>query len=399
MRAHKLAGVTVLGVVLTFSGVAAPAASAQERKDAAPMVAARERRLAGEYIVVLRPGQDGRAVARRAGVGPRHVYDRALRGFAASLSPQLVERLRRDPAVEFIEEDAEVTTQATQTINQAGLWGLDRIDEHWLPLTGTYTYNASGTDVHAYVIDTGIRTRHTQFGGRAANVFDAFGGSGQDCHGHGTHVAGTIGASTYGVAKNVRLRGVRVLNCSGSGSTSGVIAGVNWVAANGIRPAVANMSLGGGFSTAMNNATNGLANSGVFVAVAAGNSNTNACNTSPASASASGVFTTAASDRNDNRASFSNYGSCVDGYAPGVSVLSAWSTGNNATNTISGTSMATPHVAGVGALFLTSNRSASSTDVRDWIVNNSTTPENSPGFSINGNPNGTPNRLLYKSTL
>ena len=166
------------------------------------------------------------------------------------------------------------------------------------------------------MIDTGIATSHGDFGGRAANVYDAFGGNGQDCNGHGTHVAGTIGGATWGVAKGVSLRGVRVLNCSGSGSTSGIISAINWVRTNAVRPAVANMSLGGGFSSALNQATTNLANSGVFMAVAAGNENQNACNVSPASAP--GTFTSAASDRNDVRASFSNWGGCVDGYAPGV---------------------------------------------------------------------------------
>jgi subtilisin family serine protease len=396
MRAKKLAGLTVLVVVLAISGVAAPAAAAPDR-DEAPLVAAKGRRLAGDYIVVVKGDQDGGAVAARSGVGPRFVYDRALRGFAASLNQQQLDRLRRDAAVEFIEEDSEVTIDATQSITQTGLWGLDRIDERNLPLSGTYTYNSVGTGVRAYVIDTGIRTAHTQFGGRASNVFDAFGGNGQDCNGHGTHVAGTIGGSTYGVAKNVMLRGVRVLNCSGSGSTSGVIAGVNWVANNGIRPAVANMSLGGGFSTAMNNAVNSLANAnssnGIFLAVAAGNSNSNACNSSPASASSAGIATVAASDRNDNTASFSSHGSCVELYAPGVSVLSAWSTSNTATNTISGTSMATPHVAGVGALVKASGAGITPAQVRSWITSNATSGV------INGNPAGTPNLLLFKSTL
>jgi subtilisin family serine protease len=210
------------------------------------------------------------------------------------------------------------------------------------------------------------------------------GGNGQDCNGHGTHVA-TVGGATWGVAKQASLRAVRVLNCSGSGSNSGVIAGMNWVRTNGVRPAVANMSLGGGFSQAVNSAATSLANSGVFLAVAAGNGNANACNTSPASAS--GVFTVAASDRNDRRASFSNFCSCVEAYAPGVAIKSAWL--NAGTNTISGTSMATPHVTGVAALFKSSNGDASSAAVSAALIDNAT-----PGV-ISGNRSGTPNRLLF----
>ncbi|HEY0809510.1 MAG TPA: S8 family peptidase, partial [Longimicrobiales bacterium] len=236
-----------------------------------------------------------------------------------------------------------------------------------------------------------ILTSHTQFGGRASNVYDALGGNGQDCNGHGTHVAGTIGGSTYGIARAALLRGVRVLNCSGSGSTSGIIAAVDWVRVNGIKPAVANMSLGGGFSSALNTAVNNLHNSGIFLAVAAGNSNANACNYSPSSASA--VYTTASSTSTDAKSSFSNWGSCVDGYAPGSSIRSAWIGSTSATNTISGTSMASPHVAGVAALYKGAFGDAASSTIVSWINTNATTGR------ITGNPSGTPNRLLYKSTL
>jgi subtilisin family serine protease len=243
--------------------------------------------------------------------------------------------------------------------------------------------------VSAYVIDTGISTWNPDFGGRASNVYDALGGTGQDCNGHGTHVAGTIGGATWGVAKAVWLRGVRVLNCSGSGSTSGIIAALDWVRGNAVKPAVANMSLGGGYSAALNNATNALADSGVFIAVAAGNENQNACNVSPASASA--AYTTAASDRNDRKASFSNWGACVDAYAPGVAIRSAWLAGG--ANTISGTSMASPHVAGLAALYKGSYGDASSATVSSWITSNAT------ANVIVGNSPGTPDRLLFKADL
>jgi subtilisin family serine protease len=243
--------------------------------------------------------------------------------------------------------------------------------------------------VRAYIIDTGIQTSHPQFGGRASAVYDAFGGNGQDCNGHGTHVAGTVGSSTYGVAKAAYLRAVRVLNCSGSGSTSGIVAGIDWVRTNAIKPAVANMSLGGGLSSSLNTASTNLANAGIFLAVAAGNENQNACNVSPASASA--VFTTASSTSSDAKSSFSNWGSCVEGYAPGSSITSTWL--NSGTNTISGTSMASPHIAGVAALYKSTFGDAASSTIVSWIINNSTSGV------ITGNPSGTPNRLLYKSTL
>ena len=289
-----------------------------------------------------------------------------------------------------VEPDRVVTAAVTQNMDANGdPWGLDRIDQRVVPLSRTYTYTRNGAGVTAYVIDTGLQANHPNFTGRAQNVYDALGGNGNDCNGHGTHVAGTIGGATWGVAKGVALRGVRVLGCSGSGSTSGIIRALDWVRVNAARPAVANMSLGGGRSTALNTATANLANSGVFVAVAAGNESQNACNVSPASTSA--AYTTAASDRSDRRASFSNWGSCVDGYAPGVSIRSAWLSGG--TRTISGTSMASPHVAGVGALYKSSVGDRSSAAVASWINGSAT------AGVIRSNPSGTPNRLLYKAGI
>jgi subtilisin family serine protease len=244
--------------------------------------------------------------------------------------------------------------------------------------------------VSAYIIDTGIRFSHTQFGGRAVSGYDAVdGGSADDCNGHGTHVAGTVGSSTYGVAKSVRLVGVRVLNCQGSGTNSGVIAGVDWVTQNHAagQPAVANMSLGGGASTALDNAVNNSINDGVTYAIAAGNSNANACNYSPARVAA--AVTVGSTTSSDARSSFSNYGTCLDLFAPGSSITSTWHTSNTATNTISGTSMATPHVAGVGALYLQGNPAASPATVRNAIVNTATSGV------LTGVGSGSPNRLLY----
>jgi subtilisin family serine protease len=314
----------------------------------------------------------------------KHVYKHALNGFAIEMSEADAEAVSQDFRVKYVEEDGVMTADVTQSNPP---WGLDRIDQRNLPLNATYVYNWTGSGVRAYIIDTGIRTAHTQFGGRASNVFDAFGGNGQDCHGHGTHVAGTVGGSTFGVAKSALLRGVRVLNCSGSGSNSGVIAGVDWVRVNGIRPAVANMSLGGGISTALDTAVNNLHNSNVTIAVAAGNSNANACNSSPARAV--NAITTGSTTMTDARSSFSNFGTCLDIFAPGSGILSAWFTSNTATATLSGTSMASPHVAGVAALYKQANPSASSTTIRNAIVNNATT-----GVISNAGT-GSPNRLLY----
>ncbi|HEY1011506.1 MAG TPA: S8 family peptidase [Herpetosiphonaceae bacterium] len=317
-----------------------------------------------------------------------YTYSSVLNGFAANLSDSQVKELSSNPNVAYVEQDQVISLSAEQAdaTQTNAPWGLDRIDQRNRPLSGSYTYNTTASNVTAYIIDTGIANTHSQFGGRATNVFNSAGGSSADCNGHGTHVAGTVGASTYGVAKGVKLRGVKVLACNGSGSNSGVIAGMDYVRNNAVKPAVANMSLGGGYSAATNTAATNLANSGVFLAVAAGNENQNACNVSPASAS--GTLTVAASDSSDRKASFSNYGNCVDVYAPGVSITSTWL--NGGTNSISGTSMASPHAAGVGALYKGANGDASSSTIVTWIINNST------ANVITGNVSGTPNRLLYK---
>jgi subtilisin family serine protease len=317
-----------------------------------------------------------------------HVYAAALHGFSAEMTEEDAIALSDDPRVAYVEEDSEmeiVTTQSPVT------WGLDRIDESALPLSGSYTYTTTGSGVNAYIIDTGIRVTHTQFGGRASVAFDAIGDgrNGIDCNGHGTHVSGTVGGSTYGVAKAVRLFAVRVLSCSGSGSTSGVIAGVNWVTSHHASPAVANMSLGGGVSTSLDSAVNNSINSGVTYAIAAGNSNTNAANSSPARVSA--AITVGSSTSSDARSSFSNFGSVVDIFAPGSSITSAWATSDTAINTISGTSMATPHVAGVAARYLQTHTTASPATVRNAIVNAANLNR------LSGIPAGTANRLLFWS--
>jgi serine protease len=292
-------------------------------------------------------------------------YSASINGMALnSNSPRAVMNLLSDPRVAFIEADQVVSIGATQ--NNA-TWGLDRIDQANLPLNNTYNYDANGTGVNAYIVDTGVRISHNDFGGRGNSGYTAVndGNGTNDCNGHGTHVAGTVGGSTYGVAKNVEIYAVRVLGCDGSGSNSGVIAGIDWVAANHVKPAVANMSLGGGASSATDNAVNSAVSAGVTMVVAAGNDNSNACNYSPARAA--NAITVGSTTSTDARSSFSNYGTCLDIYAPGSSITSTWSTSNTSTNTISGTSMASPHVAGVAALYLDDNPNASPSQVQAAI--------------------------------
>jgi subtilisin family serine protease len=369
-----------------------PVSPQQIQAPLAPVYSKGDAGIPNDYIVVFKDGvvtgplsRASAAIASVVGT-PKFNYDAVIKGFAATLTPGQLATLQADPNVAYIEQDQVIDVSTTQS---GATWGIDRIDQRNRPLSGTYTYTSTGSGVTAYIIDTGIQTSHPQFGGRAAVAYDALGGNGQDCNGHGTHVAGTVGSSTYGVAKGVTLRAVRVLDCNGSGSTSGVIAGMNWVANNHVAKSVANMSLGGGFSSTMNTAANNLANSGVFLAVAAGNSNASACNSSPSSAA--NVTSVAASTSTDAKASYSNYGSCVHLYAPGSSITSTWL--NSGTNTISGTSMASPHVAGVAALYKATFGDASYSTIRSWLTTNATSGV------ITGNPTGTPNRLLYKSTL
>ena len=354
-----------------------------------------DKKIANQYIVVLKDDVvdvDGEAhrLARDFD-GDRnggHTYNRAIKGFSVRMNEQQALRLADDPRVAFVEEDGVISLDATQT---NATWGLDRIDQRDLPLNQTYNFNATGSGVRAYIVDTGIRASHVDFGGRVVSGFTAIndGLGTNDGNGHGTHVAGTVGGSTWGVAKNVTLVAVRVLDSSGNGTNSGVIAGVDFVTSNhqAGQPAVANMSLGGGASSALDTAVTNAVNDGVTFAVAAGNENQNACNVSPARAAA--AITVGSTTTTDARSSFSNFGTCVDVFAPGSNITSSWRTSDTATNTISGTSMASPHVAGVAALFLETNPTASPATVTAAIINSSTPNK------VSNAGTGSPNRLLF----
>jgi subtilisin family serine protease len=280
--------------------------------------------------------------------------------------------LLRDARVTRVEPDGIARAWATQ---DNATWGIDRIDQRSRPLSGTFTYTNTGSGVTAYIIDTGINYAHNEFGGRASKGYDSFGGTGNDCNGHGTHVASTTGGTVYGVAKSVTLKAVRVLDCNGSGSWSGVIAGVDWVTKNHVKPAVANMSLGGGANSSVDNAVKNMILAGVGTAVAAGNGNQggraqDACKYSPARVPE--AMTIGATTTTDSKTSWSNYGNCVDWFAPGAGITAAWTGSNTATRTISGTSMASPHTAGVAALYLQSFPGASALTVRNALYNNTT---------------------------
>ena len=350
----------------------------------------------GTWIVTLRDGTDpsatAPALARQHAGRVGHVYEHALNGFSFRGSQAAATALLRNPHVVAVEADAKVWLDATQT---DATWGLDRIDQRDLPLDDSYSYDQTGAGVTAYVIDSGIHFGHNQFGGRAVRGVDYVGDgrNGSDCNGHGTHVAGTIGGSTHGVAKGVTLVSVRVFGCTGGSSWETIIAGIDWVIGDHDAgdPAVANMSLGGGASTAVDTATNDLIDDGIATAVAAGNGNwigrqANACNYSPARVP--NAMTVSATNSSDQKASWANYGACVDWFAPGVSITSAWYTSNSATNTISGTSMATPHTAGVAALYLEANPAASPLAIREAIYDATTKNKVTSSSTTN-------NHLLY----
>lgn len=401
---HLILPAVVIFALLSTSGCENPSAMQSEDGDMASAISSSSNRsngisdekIPGQLIVTFKQSVDNPESAARGLAGANggevlYTYTTAIKGFTIRVPEQAADRvadaLRRNPNVESVEQDGVVYAIGTQS---PATWGLDRIDQRSRPLDNSYTYNQDGTGVSVYVMDSGINYGHVDFGGRAVFGYDAIGGlssPGSDCNGHGTHVAGTVGGTTWGVAKNTRLVSVRVLGCNGSGSWSGVLAGVDWITANGTKPGVVNMSLGAsGSNSTLENAITNSINSGFTYSIAAGNNNANACNYTPARTPA--AITVGSSTSTDARSSFSNYGSCVDLFAPGSSITSTYHTSATATATMSGTSMAAPHVAGVAALYLQANSGASAVQVRDAIVNGATQ-------GIVTSSSSTNNHLLY----
>src|SRR4051812_35963946 len=400
MRMRSACGLIAAGLVLSSCQDNSTPAEPETDRTAgvAPLDAGHGRTIPDRYIVVFKPtlsAQDVPGEARRqvAGAGGRlhFTYTRALKGYAATLPPAAVEAVRRSPLVSYVEQDQLASGEGSQSPTPS--WGLDRVDQPDLPLDDSYTYVPDGSGVRVYILDSGIRTSHQDFGGRALAGQDFVGdGNGTgDCNGHGTHVAGTVAGASYGVAKAATVIAVRVLGCDNQGLYSWIIAGIDWVTANAQKPAVANASLGGGFSQAVNDAVSRSIDAGVVYALAAMNNNADACAVSPASTPA--ALTIGATGTNDARASFSNWGSCVDLFAPGVSITSASYLSDDGTALFSGTSMASPHVAGAAALYLQQHSSATPAQVAQALTGNATVNKvTDPGLA-------TPNRLLFTGFL
>ncbi|GAA2229075.1 S8 family peptidase [Streptomyces indiaensis] len=382
----SLATAALVGGLTTLPAQAAPA-------EGRVLAAGSPTAIKDSYLVTLKKSAGlkassaaGKGLVKEYGGSVDKTFSKALNGYSATLSAAEARRLAADPAVASVEQNQRVTLAATQT---NAPWGLDRIDQASLPLTGTYSYpDSAGSGVTAYVIDTGVRITHQQISGRASHGYDAVDGDNDasDGNGHGTHVATTIAGTTYGVAKKAKIVGVRVLNNSGSGTTAGVIAGIDWVTKNHSGPSVANLSLGGGASATLDTAVRNSIASGVTYAVAAGNSSTTASSSSPARVAE--AITVGATTSTDAKASYSNYGSALDIFAPGSSITAGWHTSDTATNTISGTSMATPHVAGAAAVYLAGHTSSTPAQVATALVNGAVTGK------VTSAGSGSPNRLL-----
>ncbi|WP_405789445.1 S8 family peptidase [Streptomyces sp. NBC_00029] len=386
--------------LLTVTPLAAGSASAAAPEPTPAPLKTAANAVPGQYIVTLEKGQDAAKVVQRLGLKATFIYTAALNGFAVPLTPLQLTIVRNSLGVKSVEEDAKVQSvprpaTAPGTRAPSNSWGLDRIDQKELPLDDNFTPEGNGAGVTAYILDTGIDYAHTEFGGpdasRATFGFDAVGDgrNGQDCQGHGTHVAGTVAGKTYGVASKAKLVSVRVLGCDGKGTWSGIIAGLDWVAKNAKRPAVLNASLGGERSDAVNAAADAVTDAGVLPVVAAGNSASDACNVSPASASR--VLTVGAVTRYDEESDFSNYGSCLTLYAPGGAIVSAKLGGGSVA--LDGTSMAAPHVTGVAVLYKAKNPAATPEDINEFIEQ-----ESSKDVLSKLSP-ASPNKLLYTAGL
>jgi subtilisin family serine protease len=389
MAAVGAVGVIAIGVAAIGTASASTAPAGVIRAAGSPDA------IRGSYIVVLKDGDvsaaavgsTAKSLTARHGGAVRQTWDTALRGFELSASEATARRYAKDPRVAYVEVNQTVHVLGTE--KNPPSYGLDRVDQRNLPLDHSYTFPTTASNVTAYVIDTGIRTTHQEFGGRASIGTDTVGDgqNGQDCNGHGTHVSGTIGGATVGLAKAAHLVAVRVLDCNGSGTNAGVIKGIDWVTKNAKKPAVANMSLGGGASATLDAAVQRSIQAGVTYSIAAGNENQNACNDSPARVGA--AITVGATDAKDNRASFSNFGTCVDIFAPGVNIVSSFANSDTARATLSGTSMATPHVTGAAALVLAQHPGFTPQQVRDALVTAATPNKvKNPGA-------GSPNALLF----
>lgn len=396
-RTIRILAVAVAVLVPATAGAAATAAPAAVPDGAAApaaivMAAAAPgvQPIADTYIVQLDDGADSTGVAASVRATPDRTFRSALTGFSAKLSPGQVRALSHHPAVRLIEQDQLVTGALDTTQTNPPSWGIDRIDQRNRPLSASYTYTATGAGVHAYIIDTGIYTGHANFGGRATFDVNTIDTNNTDCYGHGTHVAGTVGSASYGVAKSVRLHAVKVMNCAGAGTNSSMLGGIDWVRGNAQRPAVANTSWNWPASAILETAIRNMISSGVFLATSAGNTGANSCDRLPRKVETATVV--ANSTSSDSRATTSSTGSCVDLYAPGSSIVSTLNNGGSGPMT--GTSMAAPHVAGIAALYKSRYGDVSSATIHNWLNANAT-----PNVITNGGTGGTVNRLVFTNGL